>query len=215
MTPPEQKNYEYAYKQAYKIACEQLAEIDDLEEQCRKSGAQYQVKDDKKVIVIPYINQSCQITLPDIEISLVNSAEEVPIRDKVLILHYFIGASGTQAAGRLIPFRELPEGTAYAPTFAKRTIKHLLNCFGQEPQLLLDTAEKFGGHRVEHGDVAVTIMAFPRVPITIVLWRGDAEFAPDGSVLFDASITDYLATEDITILCETITWRLIRYFREN
>ncbi len=215
MPPPEQKNYEYAYKQAYKLACERLAEIDDLEQQCRKSGAQYQVKDDKKVIVIPYINQSYQITLPDIEISLVNSAEEVTIRDKVLILHYFIGASGTQAADRLITFRELPEGTVYAPTFAKRTIKHLLNYFGQEPQLLLDTAEKFGGRRVEHGDVAVTIMAFPRVPITIVLWRGDAEFTPDGSILFDASITDYLAAEDITILCETITWRLIRYFREN
>ena len=139
--------------------------------------------------------------------------EEVPIRDKVLILHYFNTSRGTQPAGRLIAFKELPEGIVYAPTFDKRTIKPLLNYFGREPHLLLDAAKKFGGCQVEHGDVAVTINAFSRVPITIVLWRGDGEFAPEGNILFDASITDYLATEDITRLCENITWRLIRYSR--
>ncbi len=215
LTPPDYKNYEYAYNQSYKLACERLAEIDDLEQQCHKSGAQYQVQDDKQVIVIRYLNQSYQITLPDIKIALVTGTEEVPIRDRVLILHYFNSARGTPAAGRLITFRELPEGTVYAPTFDKRTVKHLLNNFGKEPELLLDTAKKLGGYQIEQGDVAVTIDAFARVPITIVLWRGDEEFPPSGNILFNASITDYLATEDITILCETITWRLVRSFKRN
>ena len=215
LTPPDYKNYEYAYNQSYQLASKRLAEIDDLEQQCRKSGAQYQVQDDKQVIVIRYLNQSYQITLPDIKIALVNGTEEVPIRDRVLILHYFNSARGTPAAGKLITFRELPEGTVYAPTFDQRTVKHLLNNFGKEPELLLDVAKKLGGHQVEHGDVAVTIDAFARVPVTIVLWRGDEEFSPSGNILFDASITDYLATEDITILCETITWRLVRSFQRN
>ncbi len=215
LTPPDYKNYEYTYNQSYQLACERLAEIVNLEQQCHKSGAQYQVQDDKQVIIIRYLNQSYQITLPDIKIALVNGAEEVPIRDRVLILHYFNSARGTPAAGRLITFRELPEGTVYAPTFDKRTVKHLLNNFGKEPELLLDTAKKLGGHQVEHGDVAVTIDAVARVPVTIVLWRGDEEFPPSGNILFDASITDYLATEDITILCETITWRLVRSFLRN
>jgi len=206
---PGQKNYELAYK----LACEQLVKIDDIEQQCRKSGAQYRVIDSKKAITIQYLNQSYLITLPSIEISLVDSTEKVPIRGKVLILHYFTSAKGTPAANRLITFRELPEGSVYSPTFSKRTIQPLLQYFGKDPYLLVDASEKLGGHKADYGDTAVTINAFSRVPITIILWRGDDEFAPQGSIVFDATISDYLPTEDITVLCETITWRLIKYLR--
>ncbi len=200
---------------AYKLAREQLAKIDDIEQQCRKSGAQYQVIDSKKAIIVQYLNQSYLITLPDIEISLVGSAEEVPTRDKVLILHYFTSAKGTQATNKLITFRELPEGKVYSPTFSKRTIKPLLDYFNKDPNLLVEISKKLGGHKADYGDTAVTINAFSHVPITVVLWQGDADFAPQGNILFDATISDYLPTEDITVLCETITWRLIRHLRET
>ncbi|MFC2012471.1 DUF3786 domain-containing protein, partial [Chloroflexota bacterium] len=71
-----------------------------------------------------------------------------------------------------------------------------------------------GGQITDYGDAAVTINAFSRVPVTIVLWQGDEELAPQGNMLFDASISDYLSTEDVTVLCEIITWRLIRLSRE-
>lgn len=206
---PGQKNYEYAYQ----LACEQLAKIDDVEQQCRKSGTEYQVIDSKKTIIIQYLNQLYLITLPSIEISLEDSAEQIPIRDRLLILHYFTSAKGTPAVNRLISFRELPEGSVYSPTFSQRTIKPLVDYFGQEPRLLAAAGEKLGGHKADYGDVAVTINAFSRVPITIILWRGDDELPPQGSVVFDATISDYLPTEDITVLCETITWRLVRYLR--
>ena len=211
LTLPEQKGYDRAYELAYKLAGEQLAKIDDIEQQCHKSGTQYQIIDSKKTILIQYLNKSYLITLPSIEISLADSVEEVSTRDKALILHYFISAKGTPIANRLITFRELPEGSVYSPTFAKRTIKPLLDHFGQEPHRLIDAGEKLGGHKADYGDTAVTINAFSRVPITIILWRGDAEFAPQGNILFDATISDYLPTEDITVLCETIAWKLVRY----
>jgi len=211
LTLPEQKGYDLAYELAYKLAGEQLAKIDDIEQQCRKSGTQYQVIDSKKAILIQYLNQSYLITFPSIEISLVDSAEKIPIRDKLLILHYLISAKGTPPANRLITFREVPEGSVYFPTFAKRTIKPLLERFGKESHRLIDAGEKLGGHKVDYGDTAVTINAFSHVPITIILWRGDDEFTPQGNILFDATISDYLPTEDITVLCETIAWKLVRY----
>ena len=210
---PDQMNYEYAYELAFKLVCEQLARISDIEQQCRKAGAQYRRIDSEKTIIIQYLNQLYQIALPGIEISLVDSTEEVPVRDKVLMLHYFTSAKGTPLTDRLITFRELPAGNTYAPTFSQRTIKHLLVYFGKEPHLLLGAGEKLGGHKIDYGDTAVTMNAFSRVPITIILWRGDDEFAPQGSIAFDATISDYLSTEDITRLCETITWRLIKYFK--
>ena len=212
-TLPLQKRYEYAYRLAYKIACEQLAKINDIEQQCRKSSAQYRVIDSQTEIIIRYLNQSYLIRLPNIEISLVDSVTEIPIRDKLLILHYFTSAKGTPSANKLITFRELPEGKIYFPTFYKRTSKPLLDYFGKEPHLLIAAAERLDGHKVDYGDVAVTINAFSQVPITIILWRGDDEFAPQGSIAFDATISDYLPTEDIAVLCETVAWRLINYLR--
>ncbi len=211
---PEQRNYEYALKLACKLAKERLANI-DLEQQCRRSGARYQAVDAKKLVSLEYLNQSYQIVFPDAEVSLLGGKGEVPLREKVLILHYLLLAKGTPLTNKLITYKELPEGHIYFPTFSKRAIKPLVDYFGKEPTRLMDTAEKLGGHRADYGDAAVTIKAFEHVPVTLVLWQGDDEFAPAGSMLFDSTIVDYLSTEDITVLCETIAWRLVRILRET
>lgn len=212
---PNQRNDEYGYELAYKLAGEQLAKLDNIGQQCHKSGARYQVIDSQKIIILEYLNQSYQIVFPDIDISLIDSEEEVPIRDKILILHYFTQAKGTPITNKIITFRELPEGANYFPTFSKRAIKPLLDYFGREPERLIDTAEKVGGHKVDYGDVAVTINAFSYVPITLVLWQGSGEFAPEGNILFDSTISDYLPTYDITVLCETISWKLVKYLKKT
>ena len=207
---PNQRNYEYAYNLAYKLAREELAKIQDIAQQCRRSGAHYQEIDSQKLITLEYLNRSYQITLPDIDVTLVDSQEPVPLKTKVLLLHYFIRAKGAPPSGKMITFKELPGGASYFPTFIKRTINPLLKRFGKEPQRLLETARKLGGHKADYGDVAVTIDAFCYVPLTFVLWRGDAEFTPSASIMFDATITDYLAAEDIVVVCETIAWTIVR-----
>jgi len=211
---PSQKNYEYSYELAYKLAGEQLSKV-DIEKQCHKSGSRYLVIDSQKAIIVEYLNQSYQITLPDIQISLVDSKAEVPIKDRILILHYLTLAKGVPVTNKLIAFTELPEGANYFPTFSKRSIEPLINHFGQQPHRLMDVAGKLGGHKVDYGDVAVAINAFSRVPVTLVLWQGDEEFPPRGNILFDATISDYLSTYDITVLCENIIWKLIRFLREG
>ncbi len=210
MPLPNQKDYDYGYEMAYKLACEQLAGIRDIEVQCRKSGAQYLEIDAKKVIVIEYLNQSYLISLPDIRISLMNSEETVPIEDKILMLHYLISAKGTPLSNRMITYKELPEGANYFPNFTQRVIRPLIDHFGKEPHRLVDVAEKLGGSSADYGDAAVTINVFSRVPITFVLWRGDDEFASRGSIIFDSTIPDYLSTEDINVLCASVARKLVR-----
>ena len=213
LSSPNVKDYEYGYGLAYKLACDQLAKVGDIKQHCLKSGATYETIDTKKVIILEYLNRSYQVTLPDIEISLKDSEEAVSLRDKILILHYLTQAKGTPASSKMITYKELPEGANYFPTFFKRTIKPLVDYFGQEPHRLVDAAEKLGGQKADYGDAAVTINAFRRVPITFVLWRGDEEFPPEGNILFDSTISDYLPTEDIIALCEIMTWKLVKFLR--
>lgn len=198
---------EQGFGLSYKLAREQLAKISDIEEQCRKSGAQY-VEPNK--LVINYLNQPYHVILPNVEISLGDSKVEVPLRDKILILHYFTSAQGTPPTGILITYKQLPGGVSYFPAFSKRAINPFVKHFGQKPELLINIAAKLGGYKADQGDVSVTIDAFNHVPITFALWRGDEEFSPSGGILFDANISDYLSTEDVTVLCETIAWKLVK-----
>ena len=87
--------------------------------------------------------------------------------------------------------------------------------FAKHPHLLIHTIEKLGARRITCGDVAVAINAFSRMPATIALWQGDEEFPSQENMLFDAAIYDYLFTSDITVPCESITWKLVKFLREG
>jgi len=202
--------WESGFDLSYKLAREQLARMKDVAGQCRKSGARCV---NASGAVLSYLNEQYRVTIPDGEIFLENSKVEVPLRDKILILHYFIGAKGTPATGKLIAYKQLLGGVSYFPAFSQRAIAPLVVSFGKNPELLIETSSQLGGRTAVQGDVSVTVNAFERVPITLVLWRGDEEVAPNGSILFDANISDYLSTEDVTVLCETMVRRMVKGIR--
>jgi hypothetical protein len=197
----------YDSKKAYRIACEKLARFADIEEQCRNSGAQYDKNSNS--VIIEYLGRPYILMPSTGEISLKESEEQIPTREKVLILHYLLSTKGTPLTGKLVTYKQVPGGTPYFARFSQLIIQPLLSHFGEEPALIIPAAEQLGGEKVDRGDVAVTINAFSRVPITIVLQKGDEEFAPTASLLFDSTIPDYLPSQDIRILCEIIAWKLI------
>jgi hypothetical protein len=211
---PKYKDYEYGYNLAFKLAGEQLAGV-DIKEQCRKSGADYKRAGSREIITVEYLGQPYKVTLPDVEISPVGGGAEIPISDKILILHYLTLASGTPLSNKPIAFQELPEGASYLRTFTKRSVAPLVKYFGGEPERLVEVAGRLGGQNVDYGDAAVKIDGFKLVPVTIVLWGGDEEFPPRGNILFDSTISEYLSTYDITVLCDAIVWRLVRFLREE
>jgi hypothetical protein len=201
----------FAQDPAYQLACERLASITDIYQQCRKSGARYLPAE--KSVIIDHLNRFFRISFTQCEVSSINNDEPVPLRDKILILHYFTGASGMPLSGKLVPYKELQEGTNNYPTFLKKAIEPIVAKFKDEPGQLLEAAATLGGHKSSFGDVSVTIDAFPYVPLTVVLWRGDKGSLPDANIMFDSTIAYYLAKEDITILCEIIAGKLVKLLK--
>jgi len=213
LTLPEQNVRDYAHELAHTLARRQLAAIKDIQKQCRNSGTEYLASE--KAIHIDFLNQSYKISYPDGEVFYRTAEETVPIKDKILILDYFTRASGNTLTGKLITYKELHDGLNYFAVFHKRAIQPFVTFFGDKPSELLKIAEIFGGQPADYGDAAVMIEAFSRVPITIALWRGDDEFGPEGSILFDSTVSEYLTNDDIHALCEGIAWKMVRALKDR
>jgi hypothetical protein len=199
----------YNLSDALTIAQKQFSSI-DVALRCQNSGALCS----SEIVTLNYLNEIYRINIPSAEVAFVDSKQPVPLRDKILILHYFTQAKGTCLIGKQIPYRDLPGGLVYLPTFIKRTIEPLSEFFGKEPALLVGVGKMLGARPGTVGDASLIIDAFARVPINVILWQGDDELKAEVNLLFDANILDYLTTEDVTIVCETITWRLINYAKK-
>ena len=218
ITPCEQKDPFLAriddYREAFRLACQELANV-NLHRICSLSGAT--VVEDKQgnpAISVSFINQEYLIQFePEVDVILQSNGNPVPIPEKIIILHYLLTARGESLKRNLITFRQIPEGPFSYSAFLKRALEPLIQTFGSEPQRLLDCGFKLGGIQAELGDVSVTFNALPRVPVTIVVWGGDDELPPEGSILFDESIVSYLPSEDIAVMCGMMVYELIQINR--
>lgn len=157
-----------------------------------------------------------ELNILDRTISIFPHTEEIIAEDggnlqpweKIIPLHYLNKADGTKPTGTLISYKEIADGMLYWPNFVKRTHNIILKLFGEAPEKLLEAAAKIGGVPWGVADASAKIKALPKVDIIIQLWKGDEEFPPQAAFLFDSSITHYLPTEDITVLCQMTAIKL-------
>jgi len=206
---PKENATVYNLDVAYGIVKEKLAKA-DVRLQCERSGAELQPDGS---VLLKCLNHDYRIDVNKATAMSETKKQAVSLRDTIMLLHYFTRAKGTPPAKKQIAFRDLPGGLVYFPTFMKRTVTPLVEFFGERPPLLLKAGASLGATNAFMSDASLVIPAFPRVPITLLIWRGDGELPPGGNLVFDASIVDYLESEDVTVVCEAITWRLINYAR--
>lgn len=196
------------YKAAIALAAAELRQINPKRLENR-TGAQHFVEDAHEGLIVPYFGQARRITWPEVGVSLGEGAGEISLPEQGLILHYLLNASGEPLTGRTIDFRQVPEGSFYWSAFVSRAKNPLLSTFGQDLALYAKAAAALGGEPLPLGDAAARFMAFPRVPVTHVLWGGDEEFPPEATILFDETIPGYLPTEDIAALAGASVYRLM------
>jgi len=196
---------------ARRMALEGLLKANPAERAARGGGRFEPGADGRGRIGVRYLGREVWLSLPEGSVETPGDGGPLSLREEILILHYLEKASGVPPAGNWVSFAEIPGGAFYHPVFLQRSKAPLVKFFGEDPQRFLVLAsEEVGGEPWAMGDTGVIIQVFPRVVLGMVLWKGDAEFPPEGNVLFDSSVTGYLPVEDIVILAETIVWKLIK-----
>ena len=198
-----QKNYQ----QSFELACTSIKEM-DLEERAKKAGSDYQKGEDGAKIIIDFFAEPYHIHFPQIEFYS-PSKKTVSLVTRILLLHYLIRADGSPLTGKWVGYKDIPGGLLYAGVFARRVIEPLVRKFGNSAKWFKEIGKKLGGKSVEVGDGSFILHAFPFIPLQYVLWEGDEEFPPSVQLLFDASVDHYLSLEDIVVLGQMATGRLI------
>lgn len=125
----------------------------------------------------------------------------------VLLAHYSL-ANPTPLCGRLVKFKDLSGGYAYEGAFNQRAIQPIAEVFGEKPEKLLEAAKLLGGLRLKLGDFSVEVSALKGIPLTFILWAA-GEFPASASIFYDESASNYLPTEDLAVLGELTTCRLL------
>ncbi len=135
--------------------------------------------------------------------------EELSIKLLPAILSHYSQAKPAPSIGNLVKFKDLPGGYSYAEAFTKRAIEPVAKTFGNNPQLMVKAAQLLEGKPLKLGDASFVIEALKGITLTYILWRADEEFPAEVNILFDDSASSYLPTEDLAVLGELTTVRLI------
>ncbi len=198
-----QKNYQ----QAFDFACASLKETDP-EERARKAGGIYEKEEDGGKIIVDFFSEPYPIRFPRTEFDSPQK-KTISLVTRVLVLHYLLRADGSPLAGRWIGYKEIPGGLLYSGVFARRVTEPLERKFGRSAKGFKEAGLRLGGKSADVGDASFSLRAFPYVPLQYVLWEGDDEFPAAVQLLFDASVEHYLPLEDIVVLGQVVTGRLI------
>lgn len=121
---------------------------------------------------------------------------------KLLILHYIANENKVLkiSEDNWISFKELEGGEVYFSAFKKRAIDPILRKYGVNPSGILERCSSFNAEKINSGTAGISISAFPKIKIAIILWARDEEFSADCNMLFNPEIKDILPTEDIAVL---------------
>ena len=207
-----QGSWDLAWQAAVELSAEALRAA-DVQERALKTGARYD--EESRAAELEFLGRPCRVSWTDFEVTATDTGQPIPTRERILLLHYLETASGALPTGAWIGFNEVAGAELYLGNYRARSVERLLREFAGKEDALVEAGSAMGGHRTDHGDVAIELLPLPRVPVSVVLWRGDEEFPPAGEVLLDATVSQYLAIEDMVVLAEMVAGRLCEAHRNG
>lgn len=132
---------------------------------------------------------------------------------RVLFLHHIIAAAENQGTavrvmGQWIDCRSLQHAAVLGAHFSRSMSEALDVFFRQHSDEQVGRAMRWGGKPTQLGDHGFLFKFFPRLPLALIHWEGDEEFAPYSKILYDISASNYMPTHGLAALTEFLVHRL-------
>lgn len=178
-----------AYRQAIMLAWDALSGISDRD-LASASGGELRGRE----LALRTVGQETIVDLAD---RCVTAPDILGGGWGLATLHYLKGCLTWKRDDEWTSFDMLPSGRPFAEAFRRRALATLAERYGRSPKALMKDADALGGTRLEMGEVAVMVQAFPRLKIAIAAWQGDDEVPGRAVMLFDAGGARTLPAEDL------------------
>ncbi len=204
---------EETYGPALEKAQKALPEVDPVR-QAAHAGVVFEARDALAgSFLVPFFNTMYDVPWPAGKVRQTDDGSEADMASRILLLHYLLTADGTVVNDRWIAFRSLPGGLGYDAAFQARANMRLARAFGSDRAAFKAAAQALKGERLSFGDASFVFRVLPRLWLAVVLYLADDEFPASANVLFDASASHYLPTEDLAVLGGILAGKLIRVNR--
>jgi hypothetical protein len=182
---------------------QKLAEMDPRDV-CRRADVTY----DTQTAIYNLKSFGCElaIALEDRRI-YENTQHSLSLMDRVdpelclSALWYLITAKDIPLSGKLIRPVSLPGGQIFIKGSHILPLQQVAEKYGRNPSGFITQAEEYGGEILSFGDASIKLMAYPRVPIDMVLWQGDEEFDDNVDILLDESCVYQIPLDIIWSTC--------------
>ena len=126
------------------------------------------------ILSLSYMGRPVSVETSGYAVRWADAAEEFPLTDAVIVLHYLQGAKGVGPTGEMVAYRQIPGGEFYTAAFRRRAEIPLAKTFGQKPGLLPKAAALMGGApQPGLGDEAAVFRVLPNLEVLTVIHLGD------------------------------------------
>ncbi|MEW5945745.1 MAG: DUF3786 domain-containing protein [bacterium] len=159
---------------------------------------------------VPFMGMTNYLLYPSLELEREGGGAASRVLQCV-VLHHLHHAREAALEGRYVSFAEIPGLAPYVPAVKRRVFDVLARAYGGAPVRLGEALAAVGGRAHGAGDASGVVWLLPRVPAMVVIYGADEEERAAASMLFDASVTEFLPLEDIVAAAELAAHRL-RYF---
>lgn len=170
-------------------AWEELAALDPGDV-CRRSGARYRSEEGR--YLLRSFGAEFFVDVRKKEIAAATSAGEPLLGrfayfSRISILWYLVKSVETAPAGRHVKPGDLPGGDIFFRGSHVLPLPAVAHKYSTDREGFLERCGELGGVPVAYGDAAGELMAFPRVPVTLILWMADEEWEARCDLLFDST----------------------------
>ena len=162
-----------------------------------KSGTDY----DGKRFKVPFFNRLFLVYYTEIKFVEEGKPAPVPQYIQIILLHYLLQARGAAITDEWIAYRQLPGAVLFERRFFQMAITPLLRAFDNNIEGFKKAGLAVGGIPITRtGDAAFKFMALPKIPMACIFYQGEQGIPSSVNILFDASASDYLPTEDLSLV---------------
>ncbi len=126
----------------------------------------------------------------------------------LMVLVYLTEAKDIKPAHTWVSEKDLKGGSTFFRGPHRLEVEELINLFGKDPEAFLRTGKRLGGSEILYGDRGFALEVFPKISVAYILWKGDAEFSPRISVLFDSTVDSHLPLDIIGCMVAETSRRL-------